>query len=169
MIEQFRGEHFFLSNMKPLKNWIETDRGISVPTTEHAYQAAKFEDLDFHRRVAEARAGEDDLRVVYADGVASKNLAHELEDLYKIPIRADWQVAKTGVMYVVVMQKFVRNPDLAERLLATEDEELVEGNNWGDRFWGVDPVGSNNGENHLGRILMRVRRRLLEERGADEG
>lgn len=163
MIGQFRGEHFFLSNMKPLENWIETDRGISVPTAEHAYQAAKFENPDIHRRVAEARAAEDSPKVVYADGVAAKELAHELEDLYEVSVRLDWEIAKKGVMYIVVKQKFVRNLDLAQRLLATGEEELIEGNNWGDRFWGVDPVGSNNGENHLGKILMRVRSELSKE------
>lgn len=34
------------------------------------------------------------------------------------------------------------------------DAELIEGNTWGDRIWGVcDGVG----ENRLGKILMRVR------------
>lgn len=50
--------------------------------------------------------------------------------------------------------KFSQNPDLADKLVATKDAELIEGNTWGDRIWGVcDGIG----ENRLGKILMRVR------------
>ena len=53
------------------------------------------------------------------------------------------------------------NEDLKQRLLATGDKRLVEGNTWGDTFWGVD-LRSGRGENQLGRILMRVREELKE-------
>lgn len=33
---------------------------------------------------------------------------------------------------------------------------LVEGNSFGDTFWGVD-ARTGKGENHLGKILMKVR------------
>ncbi|MGM9605038.1 MAG: hypothetical protein ACI3XG_08225 [Faecousia sp.] len=38
---------------------------------------------------------------------------------------------------------------------------LEEGNTWHDTFWGVD-AKTRDGENHLGRILMRVRQDLRE-------
>lgn len=45
-------------------------------------------------------------------------------------------------------------PNLQEKLLATGDAYLEEGNTWGDRIWGtVD----GQGENRLGQILMQVR------------
>lgn len=44
------------------------------------------------------------------------------------------------------MQNSLQNEELKQKLLATGNEELVEGNNWGDTFWGmVNEVG----ENHL--------------------
>ena len=47
-----------------------------------------------------------------------------------------------------------------EKLLATGDEHLEEGNTWGDTTWGtVNGIG----ENRLGRILMKVRKELQEE------
>ena len=62
-------------------------------------------------------------------------------------------------MYEIVLAKFTQNPDLKEKLLATGDESLEEGNTWGDTIWGtVDGVG----ENRLGKILMRVRDELNE-------
>jgi predicted NAD-dependent protein-ADP-ribosyltransferase YbiA (DUF1768 family) len=67
-------------------------------------------------------------------------------------------------MYGLVYLKFANHPELLKQLLATGDEELVEGNGWGDRFWGkVDDIGENN----LGKILMGVRRELGENHGAD--
>ncbi len=166
MIGKFRGEHFFLSNMKPLENWIETEQGVLVPTAEHAYQAAKFEDPTVHLEIAQARATENTDKA-HADGVASKDLAHNLIEA-GVEVRTDWETAKLGVMFVCVRQKFFKNEDLAARLVATGTEELVEGNLWGDVYWGVSPIGSNTGENHLGRILMRVREQLIEGGETDE-
>lgn len=59
----------------------------------------------------------------------------------------------------IVRDKFTRNEDLKAMLLATGDEGLIEGNWWGDTFWGEC---KGQGENHLGRILMKIRRELGE-------
>ena len=60
----------------------------------------------------------------------------------------------------VVAMKFSYHDELRSRLITTGDALLVEGNTWGDTFWGqCDGVG----ENHLGRILMGVRLALTEE------
>ncbi len=58
--------------------------------------------------------------------------------------------------------KFTRHFDLREKLLATGDRKLVEGNTWGDTFWGVC---RGNGKNHLGKILMKIRAELQAEPG----
>lgn len=161
MIEKFRGPNFYLSNMYPLENWIETEYGILVPTSEHAYQAAKFVDPVVHEYVAKSRGMKDDQRV-YKDGVASKNLA-EFFVKNGEEVKLDWEVAKYGIMLEIVRRKFISNPELAEKLVNTEDEQIVEGNDWGDRDWGVDPIGSNNGQNHLGIIHMKIRSELRGE------
>ena len=72
-----------------------------------------------------------------------------------VHIRGDWDKVKVATMHVLVWQKFVDHMDLLEKLLATDNAELIEGNQWGDRFWGVC---REQGENHLGRILMEVRK-----------
>jgi hypothetical protein len=46
---------------------------------------------------------------------------------------------------------------LKQLLLATGDKELIEGNTWGDTFWGVC---NGIGQNHLGKILMAKRTEL---------
>jgi len=63
-------------------------------------------------------------------------------------------------MEMLVRAKF-SGPLLAERLLATGTNELVEGNSWGDRTWGAVWDGyRRDGRNELGRILMQIRAAL---------
>jgi predicted NAD-dependent protein-ADP-ribosyltransferase YbiA (DUF1768 family) len=75
-----------------------------------------------------------------------------------IPIREDWESIKLGVMESLVAGKFINWKDLGQKLINTHPMELIEGNWWGDRFWGVC---EGKGQNHLGKILMRVRERLM--------
>lgn len=71
-------------------------------------------------------------------------------------LRADWEEIKLQVMETLLRQKFHSeiNPALAQLLKNTRDYELIEGNNWGDTFWGVC---NKVGKNHLGRLLMLIR------------
>ena len=78
----------------------------------------------------------------------------------RIELRSDWLEVRDQIMYQVVLEKFKQNPDLKAMLLATGDAHLEEGNTWKDRYWGVCPPRSGNGENKLGQILMRVREEL---------
>lgn len=146
--------------MFPLSVPITTSLGFEVPTSEHAYMGERFKDPRAHMSVALSRGDDEDPRV-YRDGLAAKTLAYELIDRGEEQID-DFDVVRTGLMYTAVRRKFVANHDLARMLLDTTDEEIVEGNDWGDRYWGVDPPGSTNGENNLGKVLMLVRSELQE-------
>ena len=77
----------------------------------------------------------------------------------RVQLRPDWNEVKVGIMEDIVRAKFTQNADLAAMLLATGDKILVEGNQWGDTFWGVD-TRKGQGENHLGKILMKIRTEL---------
>ena len=56
-------------------------------------------------------------------------------------------------MHSILQAKFAV-PQLRDALLATGDAELVEGNTWGDTYWGVC---RGRGRNQLGQTLMRIR------------
>lgn len=71
----------------------------------------------------------------------------------------DWDRKKQEAMLEVVRAKF-RVKVLAEKLLATGDEELVEHNRHGDTYWGKY-IGK--GYNYLGEILMKVRQELKND------
>jgi predicted NAD-dependent protein-ADP-ribosyltransferase YbiA (DUF1768 family) len=56
-------------------------------------------------------------------------------------------------MRTLVRRKFM-DPILAVKLLGTGDAILIEGNGWGDTYWGVC---KGAGLNKLGLILMETR------------
>ena len=79
----------------------------------------------------------------------------------RVQLRPDWEQIKVGIMEEIVRAKFTQHPELAGKLLATCDKVLVEGNHWGDTYWGMD-TRTGQGENHLGKILMKVRQELKD-------
>ena len=150
IINDFRGDYAFLSNFFPAPvKWND----VLYPTVEHAYQAAKTtneEDREW-------------IRSAPTPAIAKKRGSLRGVDGRKIELRASWDAGgKVFVMTCLLSRKFEEEP-LRSMLLATGDAELIEDNWWGDRFWGVC---NGEGENHLGKILMRLRdefRNLLEE------
>ena len=80
----------------------------------------------------------------------------------RVQLRPDWEEVKEGIMEEIVRAKFTQHLELAAQLVATGEKVLVEGNHWGDVFWGVD-TRTGQGENHLGKILMKVREELKQD------
>lgn len=132
-IDRFDGDYAFLSNFYPAPLVFED---IPYLNAEAAYQSAKTLNMNVRRQFMNLSGGQ------------AKRMGK------KIDLREDWLLVREDVMYRVVYAKFYYNPDLRKLLLDTGDVELVEGNYWGDRFWGVC---GGTGENKLGKILMRVR------------
>lgn len=131
IINEFKGTYYFLSNFYPAP---VTYSEMRFENNEAAFQAAKCPE-----RMAE---------FCHLNPSEAKRLGR------RVQLRGDWEQIKDTVMYEICKAKFSQNPDLAGKLAATGDAELVEGNTWGDRIWGVcDGVG----ENRLSKILMRVR------------
>ena len=133
-ITNFSGEYEFLSNFYEVPVRYEYFYGSS----EAAYQAQKAANLA------------DKLEFLNYNPKKAKRRAR------KIPVRADWDSVKISFMRDIVFAKFTQNPELAKKLLATGDSEIVEGNYWHDTFWGVDDE-TGEGENNLGKILMEIR------------
>ena len=141
-IDRFQGETRWLSNFEYALIVYE---GISYPTNEHAFQATKTLDFDKRREIAKLSTPRD-----------AKRAGRLLE------LRPDWEEVKLGIMFDINSRKFWFHEHLKEKLLLTGDAELIEGNSWGDTFWGVC---NGIGRNELGKILMKIRSRMraLEE------
>lgn len=132
-INEFRGEYRFLSNF-----WsCPVDYGgTTYQNAEAAFQAQKCIDPADRARFAGLNPSE------------AKRLGR------RVKLRSDWETVKDQIMCQVVQAKFTQNPDLMAKLKATGDAILIEGNTWGDRYWGVC---RGAGQNKLGRILMALR------------
>jgi N-glycosidase YbiA len=132
----FSGDRFFLSNFYPHPFIF---RGHRYPTAEHAFQAAKCIDADEAERIRGA-----------VSPAAAKQIGR------RVSLRSDWDDVRIEVMRGVLAAKFA-DLDLRARLLATEEDELVEENTWNDRFWGRS---RGIGRNMLGQLLMELRASL---------
>ena len=132
-INSFSGEYAFLSNFYPAK---VVYMGVEFPTVEHAYQAAKSAYPQIRKSFLQCKTPGEAKR-------AGR----------KIPMREDWMVIRVSVMRNLLNQKFA-DPVLRELLMKTAPAELIEGNWWGDTFWGVC---RGEGKNVLGKLLMEIR------------
>lgn len=154
VVDDFRGQHRWLSNFHLVKVQLGEPfvDGLTYPSTEHAYQAAKSDDPGYRASILACRTPGDAKRL----SATPKSRALT---------RPDWQSHSLQVMLDLLRKKF-RYPDLKEKLLATGDALLVEGNVWHDNFWGDCRCGGVNcgdGKNYLGKHLMRVRAELRFE------
>jgi N-glycosidase YbiA len=136
-IESFTKEYSYLSNFYPSLVMFD---GQVYPTVEHAYVAAKTLDLEVRKKIQKIT-----------------NPSQVKKFGKTIALRDDWEDVKISIMEQLCWQKFSSNSSLAEKLLSTDYAELIEGNTWGDVFWGVC---NGKGHNHLGKILMKIREEL---------
>lgn len=147
VINWFDGEDNFLSNFH------ERDfvwREAVWHTSEHAYQACKATTIKDFKWVMDSPS----------PGISKRRGQ-------KIALRSDWDQVKVDLMFSICMAKF-EDPILKEKLLATGDAELIEGNTWHDNFWG-DCICENCrgivGKNQLGFTLMKIRKELNVSNG----
>lgn len=144
VIDRFMGDWRFLSNFAPCP-WITFEEDV-YPTVEHAFQAAKTD--NYHVRM--------EIRSARQPGHA-KRMGRSIS-----PLPHGWGQTRIDVMRELLAQKFSagRQPDYLAGLLRTGTAQLIESNEWGDRFWGVcDGVGANM----LGILLMELRERRQGE------
>jgi len=148
-ITSFQGDYRFLSNFWPC--YIAWE-GLVYPSLEHAYAASKMDDRSIKMMIQSCAT----------PGDAKEYLAgHDIKPAMSWTIQK-----KLLVMETLLFLKFGgKEPLLTKALMATGNAELIEGNTWDDTFWGVC---NGEGENNLGKLLMKVRQSLLEEKSRIE-
>jgi ribA/ribD-fused uncharacterized protein len=139
-INEFRYEYYFLSNFS---NFGLDYKGVHFKNSEQAYQWEKAENE------------EDKLKILQTSSAKEvKALGHKIKcDIVK------WDTNKINVMEDILMAKFSQSY-LKNRLLATGNSILIEGNYWHDNYWGscyCYKCEKIDGQNILGKILMKVR------------
>jgi ribA/ribD-fused uncharacterized protein len=148
VISDFRGEYFFLSNYYTAPfGW----RGIEFQSAEQAFAYAKtaytvqMKQESFGRAILAAKTPGE-----------AKKLGREVPMLNV----DEWDKNKVYYMREIIHAKFHWVPGLAGRLINTDSAMLVEGNTWGDKYWGrcLDTAtGKMVGLNKLGVLLMEER------------
>lgn len=128
----FRDDFYFLSNMYPCPVVVD---GIEYSCSETAFQAQKTFNASERKML------------INLDGFAAKKAGKH------VTLRPDWESVKILIMEAVVRAKFEQHPELMIKLHDVAGT-ICEDNSWGDTFWGVC---NGNGENHLGKILMKIR------------
>ena len=118
--------------------------GITYPSTENFYQAMKYQDKETRAYVATLKP----------HGAKAYSRANKMTSFV-------FEEKKLQIMEFAQKQKYSKEP-FKTKLLATGDVLLEEGNWWGDKFWGVD-IKTRQGENHLGKIIMKIRDQLKQE------
>ena len=138
-IDSFSGEYDFLSNFY---NCPVEYEGITYLSSEAAFQAAKTLNIKDREEFSKLPPNK------------AKAKGRQIE------LREDWEDMKYHIMYEIVKNKFLQNPELLKKLMATGEAELIEGNWWHDNTWGVckcERCAEQFKANWLGRILMLFR------------
>ena len=116
------------------------------PTTEHYYQAQKFNYGTFYyEKILQLPSPREAFRF------------SRTPQAYK-EVKKNWEFIKDGVMLTALRAKFLQNEDLKQLLLKTRNRKLVE-HTANDSYWGDG--GDGSGQNRLGELLMAVRDELF--------
>lgn len=136
------------------KEEITMDNGAKFATpamifdsVEQAYMAWKTVDI-YTRTLIQKMTPKEAKRFTHEEG---------------FPFRADYSdEGRLAIMEILVRQKYSeRNPDLMVALIASGSATIIEGNTWGDTFFGLC-LKTGVGANHLGRITMKRRDELTK-------
>jgi ribA/ribD-fused uncharacterized protein len=120
-------------------------KGKLWPTSEHAYHSEKFEDESMKEEIRNARSAHAALK--YAEANKDKR-------------KENWDEIKLQVMKEILHAKVEQHPYVLKKLLESGDRELIE-DSWRDSYWGWGP--DKDGENHLGKLWMEVRKEVVEK------
>lgn len=113
--------------------------GTVWPTSEHFFQASKFE----------GREDQESVRAASTPFIAAKLGRDRFRK-----IRADWESVRDTIMRVALSAKFQQHEDLRQVLLSTGNNRLVE-HTPNDSYWADG--GDGFGRNRLGELLMELR------------
>lgn len=139
-INSFEGINEFLSNFYQLTNPIVDEYGNKYWNSEGYYMSLRTDNLEDKKKLS---------KVSEESGSKVKQ--------FKRGLKLDENESnRVQYMRQTIKAKFDANPELAQKLKATGNRLLVEGNYWKDTLFGVDDK-TFKGFNALGKALMEYR------------
>lgn len=137
-------------------------RGVRYPTSEHAFQAAKFDYMGASERsrmyavIISKTSTPNKARILALQKTGGgykwrTDLNSVIEEYSDVPLRPDWEEVKLDVMREILRIKFTSCQACYQALMATDKRQIIEASPrdsyWG---WGKDCKGCN----HLGSLLI---------------
>ena len=140
----FSGHKYFSNFASYSIKW----KGKLYPTSEHAYQAEKFKDKSLKIKIRLAR---------------SAYLAKKVADENKDKVPKNWYSSGLAVkiMEKVIKEKILQHEHIQRKLKESGNRKIIESSPF-DSFWGWGP--KKNGKNNLGKIWMKLREDLLDNK-----
>jgi ribA/ribD-fused uncharacterized protein len=139
----YQEEFEYFSNFSAYQ--IEYD-GLLWPTTEHAYQAAKFSNKKIKNNILKAKTPLE----AFSISRDPKNI-----------LRKDWFKIRVKIMEDIIREKVKQHPYVYSKLIETGDKEIIEASPI-DSFWGWG--SDKKGENQLGKIWMKIREEIINNK-----
>ena len=136
MINGFKEKYSFLSIYYPTE--IEYE-GIKYNCPINAFLAQQVSSQIQKKQIAKSAPSRSTIMVINSEEKVNLTTEQQLE-----------------IMYNICKIKF-SDENLKQSLLSTKNEELVDETDWNNKFWGVT---NGEGENHIGKILMKIRDEL---------
>ena len=133
----FKGQDSLLSNFSPTPVDV---LGLSFPTAEHAYQYFKAKHHGKH------------MLAQHLLGIEDPKFVKKITDQVITRIDEAWLNVRREVMELIQVERVLQNQHLIDFLASNRAFLLVE--NTSNEFWARG--AQNQGENHMGRILMEI-------------
>jgi ribA/ribD-fused uncharacterized protein len=142
-----------MADSKYIRNWFSNMLPFDQP---FVYQGVVYTAVENFYQAMKMPKDRVDLRDLIAMMTPHKSKT-AIRDREKFPWRSDWtDELALKAMKMALNHKFKKGTSWHTKLMQTEDWEIVEWNNWGDKKWGKD-IRDRQGENQLGKLLMEIR------------
>lgn len=146
----YEQEFYVLSNFSAFSIWWNH---CTFPTSEHAYQWAKFDYADVESRAQRIWTKG---KILYAPSAhEALKIAEEMASL----VNPDWKALRVETMRSILRAKVEQHEYVKRKLLETGDRILIE-DSWRDDYWGWGP--EKTGGNMLGRLWVEIRSELQQ-------
>ena len=125
--------------------------GLVYPTVEHAFHAQK---VNVEKK--------EEYQGLFANSDIEPNEAKKMGgkkyfEKNDFTLRSDWNLIKLQLMEEITKNYYIANSDMLEKLKETGDKQLNHTGFRIDDYWGIK---NGEGENHHGKILMKIRNDL---------
>jgi len=166
-ISHFQYSYAYLSSHYPISVVLDEYPGRVFPSADNAYWALIYPDMLNRLSYSENADSRERLNTMNANEANCAGIHRSIETFKSNRALALTEKTKLRAMERVTQAKFDQHPTFKEKLMNTRGHRLFNHNTWGDRFWGlsVDSNGTWIGDNHLGKILMKLRAKYLKETG----